>query len=473
MRTKAEPSSMFPARKEISRETLERCQEVNMQRQLQYIYARSPFYRKRFDSAGLAIENIENIDDLRKLPLLSKGELLVDQAENPPYGSRLCVTEEKLAMLILTSGTSGTGQEFYPMTRLDVEFGGSAWANWFYRCGIRKGDPLLLTWPLGTNSGPQGAFLGAYKLGANTLPIAPYDSQSKLKTYMLKFNPAGMLATPAYLSHLTVLCDEIGIDPKEQFPNLKAILIATEAYPVAWAERMEAIWGTRIFELYGNTQQMGLAAGSCESGVLRENGERGCLHLDEWNTVFEVLDRETGEPVEPGEVGELVLTNLYREAAPLVRFRTDDRVRLLKKGGCTCGRPTTTLEAGTVARFDDMIKIRTQNVWPEAVDAIIFNHPEIEEYQGTVKVNERGREIVDVRIEFKAISLPDEAQNQIFNDLKKELRQGVGISMNLIEAPQGSLERFVFKTRRWTDKRKEGLERVLYTSGGARKEQME
>ena len=471
MRTKVGPSSLFPARNEISRETLEQTQVANMQRQLQYVYANSPFYRKRFDSAGLDVENIKSVEDLRKLPLMRKAELLVDQAENPPYGSRLCVAEDKITMLILTSGTSGTGQEVYPMTRLDVEFGGSAWANWFYRCGLRKGDPLLLTWPLGSNSGPQGAFLGAYKLGANTVPIAPYDSQSKLKTYMLKFNPAGMLATPAYLSHLTVLCDEIGVDPKEQFPELKAILIATEAYPVAWAQRMEAIWGTRIFELYGNTQQMGLAAGSCESGILRENGERGCLHLDEWNTVFEVLDRETGEPVDPGEVGELVLTNLYREGAPLVRFRTNDRVRLLNKGECACGRPTATLEAGTVARYDDMIKIRAQNVWPEAVDAIIFKHPEIEEYQGNVSVNERGREVVDVKIEFKTTPLADGAKSQIFNDLLKELRTGVGVSMNFSEAEQGSLERFVFKTRRWTDERKEGLERVLYTSGGARKEQ--
>lgn len=462
---------MFPARAEISRKDLEAAQLANLQRQLDFVYSNSPFYQERFKSVGILPKDVQSINDLRRLPLLDKRELLEDQEKHPPYGSRLSVSEDKIAMLILTSGTSGTGQEVYAMTRMDVEFGGSAWANWYYRCGMRKGDQLLLTWPLGTNSGPQGAFLGSYKLGTNTLPIAPYDSQSKLNTYMLKFNPAGMVVTPAYLSHMTVLCDELGIEPIEQFPNLKAIMIATEAYPISWAERMERIWGARIYELYGNTQQCGLAAGTCETGVLTETGLRGCLHLDEWHTIFEIIDRDTNEPVKPGEEGELVLTNLFREGSPLVRFRTNDRVRLLEHNSCSCGRPTNSLEAGTVARYDDMMKIRAQNVWPEAVDMIIFDHPEIDEYQGRVYLDERGREIVDVQIEFKADPLSEDRKGEILSSLNEELRRGVGVSIGLSEAPQGSLERFVFKTRRWTDERKEGLERVLYTAGGARKEQ--
>ncbi|MFQ5610557.1 MAG: phenylacetate--CoA ligase family protein [Anaerolineae bacterium] len=443
---------------------------ARLKRQLDYVYQCSPFYRMRFDAAGVSPGDVRSLADIRRLPLLTKEDLLADQEGQPPYGARLCVSEDKIAMLILTSGTSGVGQEAYAMTRLDVEFGGSAWTNWYYRCGLRKGDQILLTWPLGTNSGPQGAFLGAYKLGANTLPIAPYDSRSKLQTYLLKFNPAGIVVTPAYLSHLTVLCEELGIDPKQQFRNLKAIMIATEAYPTSWAQRMESIWGTRLYELYGNTQQGGLAAGCCEAGVLTEDGGRGCLHLDEWSTLFEVIDPETHEPVAPGEVGELVLTNLFREGSPLVRFRTKDRVRFLPHTSCTCGRPTDCIEAGTVARYDDMMKIRAQNVWPEAVDSLILAHPEIEEYQGRVYVDDRGREQVEVKIEFKVGLLTEEAKRRLLNNLTAELRRGVGISMDLSEAPAGSLERFVFKTRRWTDERKKGLERVLHTAAGARKE---
>jgi phenylacetate-CoA ligase len=463
-------SPMYPARKGASRETLHHTQMARLKRQLEYVYARSPFYRQRFEEAGISPDDVRTQADIRRLPLLMKQELLLDQEEHPPYGTRLCVSEDKIAMLILTSGTSGVGQEAYAMTRVDVEFGGSAWANWYYRCGMRKGDQLLLTWPLGTNSGPQGAFLGAYKLGANTFSIAPYDSRSKIKTYMLKFNPAGIVVTPAYLSHLTVLCGELGIDPKEQFRSLKAIMIATEAYPIPWVQRMQSIWGARIFELYGNTQQAGLAAGCCESGVLTADDGRGCLHLDEWSTLYEVIDRESGEPVAPGEEGELVLTNLFREGSPLIRFRTNDRVRFLPHTSCTCGRPTDCVEAGTVARYDDMMKIRAQNVWPEAVDSLVFEYPEIEEYQGRVYVDERGREQVDVAVEFKAGTFAEESKQHLLKALTVELRRGVGISMNLSEAPADSLERFVFKTRRWTDERKEGLERVLYTVTGTRKE---
>jgi phenylacetate-coenzyme A ligase PaaK-like adenylate-forming protein len=119
-----------------------------------------------------------------------------------------------------------------------------------------------------------------------------------------------------------------------------------------------------------------------------------------------------------------------------------------------------------------MMKIRAQNVWPEAVDGIVFDHAEIDEYQGRVYLDERGREKVDVLIEFKANPLAGETKSKILSELTMEIRRGIGVSMELSEAPQGSLERFVFKTRRWTDERKEGLERVLYTAGGARKEQI-
>lgn len=461
---------LHPAIDTASRGLLEQIQRTRLQAQLEYVYSHSRFYRQWFDSAGFRPSDSQDLAAFRSLPFLTKKDLLADQATLPPYGSRLCVPEDKINMLILTSGTSGIGQEVYAMTRMDVEFGGSAWADWFYRCGIRKGDPMVLTWPLGTNSGPQGAFLGAYKLGANTLPVAPYDSKSKLQSYMMKFNPAGLLVTPAYLSHMTVLCEEMGIDLKRQFPGLKAIMVATEAYPVSWARQMQEVWGARLFELYGNTQQGGLAAGTCEYGAIHEDGRRGCLHLDEWNCLYEILNPETGEPVHPGEEGELVLTNLFREGSPLVRFRTNDRVRFLGSGACPCGRPTACIEAGTVARYDDMIKIRTQNVWPEAVDATIFAHPEVEEYQSRVFVDDRGREQVDVRVEFKARPLGEEARGRLLEVIAAEIRRNVGVSMTLVEAPSGSLERFVFKTRRWTDERKQGLERVLYTAGGTRKE---
>lgn len=463
-------STLYPKLDTANRAVLEQVQFERLRSQLEYVYARSPFYRQRFQQAGFCPDDLRELADLRRLPLLSKPELLADQQNSPPYGERLCVPSDKIRMLILTSGTSGIGQEAYAMTRMDIEYGGSAWANWFYRCGVRKGDRLLLTWPLGTNSGPQGAFLGGYKVGANVLPIAPYDSETKIRTYMQRFDPVAILATPAYLSHLTILCEEQGLDPKASFPSLRIIMIATEAYPVSWAQKIQAIWGARIHELYGNTQHGGLAAGTCEAGTITEQGSRGCLHMDEWSCLYEVLDPETQEPVEPGAEGELVLTNLFREGSPLVRFRTKDRVRLVPYHACSCGRPTNAIEAGTIARYDDMIKIRTQNVWPEAVDATIFAYPEVEEYQARVYVDEYGKEQVEIKVEFRASAGEADARQRILELAAAELRRNAGVSMCLVEAPAGSLERFVFKTRRWTDERNKGLERVLHTAGGTRKE---
>ncbi|MFQ6014585.1 MAG: phenylacetate--CoA ligase family protein [Anaerolineae bacterium] len=467
-----QPSPMYPHLDTATREELLAVQLKRLKYQMEYVYHNSPFYRRRFDKAKVRPEDIKSADDLRRLPLLTKRDLLEDQAENPPYGSRLCVSEDKINMVILTSGTSGVGQEVYAMTRMDVEFGGSAWTNWYYRCGLRKGDQLLLTWPLGTNSGPQGAFLGAYKLGANAFPIAPYDTKTKIETYMKKFDPVGLLVTPAYLSHLTILCQEMGLEPRKAFPHLKTIMIATEAYPITWAEKMEEVWGAKIHELYGNTQQGGLAAGDCEKGAVYE-GRRGCLHMDEWNTLFEVLGRESGEPVSSGQEGELVLTNLNREGSPLVRFRTEDRVIYLSHKECDCGRPTACLEAGTIARYDDMMKIKTQNVWPEAVDAVIFAYEEVDEYNGRVWVDDRGREQVTISLEFKNIPLADDLKKQRIAQIEEELRRNTGVSMAVEEVPYGTLERFIFKTRRWTDERKKGLERVRHVVGGAKRERID
>ncbi|MBI4320622.1 MAG: phenylacetate--CoA ligase family protein [Chloroflexi bacterium] len=469
MRTPVQRSSMYPHLDCLSREEVESLQLKKLRYQLEYVYQNSSFYRRWLDSHKVHPEDIQKREDIRKLPFMTKKVLLQDQLENPPYGNRLCVSEDKIQMVQLTSGTSGLGQEVYSLTRMDVEYGGSAWARWLYATGLRKGDRFVTTWPLGTNNGPQGAFLGAYKIGANTFPLALYDSKAKLQQYMVRYPPHGLLATPAYLTHLTILCQELGIDPRRDMPDLKAIWLFTEAYPLEWAEKMEEFWNTRIFEGYGSTQQGAVAGGTCERGAVVD-GQRGFIHLDEHGTVYEVLDRETGGPVKSGEEGELVVTNLHREGSPLIRFKSDDRVTFMSHEECSCGRPFVALQAGTIARYDDMIKMKVQNVWPEAVDAVVFSFEEVEEYNGRVFVDDRGREEIDLLVEFKNRPQDEASKKQRMAAMSEEVRRVIGVTMNVREAPHGSLERFIFKTRRWTDERRKGLERVKYTVGSTKQE---
>jgi phenylacetate-CoA ligase len=148
---------------------------------------------------------------------------------------------------------------------------------------------------------------------------------------------------------------------------------------------------------------------------------------------------------------------------PLIRFRSNDRVRLLPSGLCDCGRTSRFLwEVGTVSRYDDMIKIKATNVWPQTVDDAVFSFEQIEEYQGRVFITEDGQEVAMVNVEFKKASIDDKARSDILKTLHNNIKEKTQVTMKVEEVPSGTLPRFEYKARRWTDERIKGLERVKY-----------
>jgi phenylacetate-CoA ligase len=199
---------------------------------------------------------------------------------------------------------------------------------------------------------------------------------------------------------------------------------------------------------------------SCERGVL-DSGQRGHLHIDQRRNFVEILDPDTLDPVEPGDEGEVVLTSLFREAFPVIRFRTRDRVRL-HATPCACGRTGPSLVAGSASRYDDMIKIRGQNLYPAAVDDIVLGHPDVEEYQARVFLNERGEEQVTLQLEWRPDRAPavDEERGQL-DAIEREIRDNVNIRMSIMAVPPMTLLRYDFKVRRWTDDRMADNESVV------------
>src|SRR5690606_26256010 len=157
-------------------------------------------------------------------------------------------------------------------------------------------------------------------------------------------------------------------------------------------------WGFTLHEGYGSTQGAGFICSTTERGVVGKDGGRGAMQCFDWHVIVEVIDPETGAHVEPGEFGEVVLTNLDIEGSPVVRFRTGDRVRLLPAGSAGNGRSWTCIESGTIGRYDDMMKIRGNNVWPSAVDIAVFAQPEVAEYVGRVFVDDKARTEVVVKV---------------------------------------------------------------------------
>ena len=445
----------------MSREELKRLQFEKTKETLESAYYNSDFYRKLFDKAKVKPEAFKTLEDIARFPFIDKQDLIKDQEENPPFGRRVCVPPDDLRRVNLTSGTSGMGQEVHCHDEDAIWASNASTASHFAAIGLEKGDLSALLYPLGTMTGGMLSYEALRIFGATPIPMAVFNTNQKIDM-MKRFNVHHILSTPAYLTRITSIVMEQGLDPKEEFPRLMGITLSTEPFSVPWALRMEEIWGTVLHDIYGSTQLNLNYAVTCKYGVVPD-GEFGYYHLTDYFALVEVLDKETDKPVKYGEWGEPVVTTFSRKAMPLIRFRSNDRVRLLPPGLCDCGRDCSAIwEVGTISRYDDMIKIKATNVWPQTVDEAVFSFEEIDEYNGRVYIGEGGQEIAKVCVEFKKTPLDDQVKGDILRNLSGKIKEATQVTMKLEEVPHGTLPRFEYKVRRWNDERVEGLERVKY-----------
>ncbi len=447
----------------MPREQLKAAQFARVQQFLHKLYRENGFYRRKMEQANVTPDQIKSMDDFRALiPFSTKLELLDDQKAHPPYGLRLgSVPLSDLRMSQTTTGTSGIGQETYGLTQSDVELIARCVYTHYYWIGCQPGDVCALTFPLNTGSAGQCSIAGYQYGGLNGIPLGSYDTQNKLK-FMKVFPPHHIMTAPAYLTRLMVVMQEQGLKPRTEWPDLKAITVATEAFPASWAEEVQKFFGVPLHEMYGSTQQGSYIGYSCGQGGAVRNGEHGALHLMEYWTLWEQIDPETGRQVEPGQQGEAVITTFSREASPLLRFRTGDKVTLLPHDSCPCGRPVDCLEVGAISRYDDMIKIKASNIWPATIDNIVLTQAECDEYNARVIVDEAGRERVLVKIAFKKECADSALKASLLEQMTIAIKRATDVTMELEEVPFDGVERFEWKPRRWTDERRKGLETVKY-----------
>jgi phenylacetate-CoA ligase len=439
----------------MARDQLLDLQERRLTAQVRRCYERIPYYRARWPRE---VANCASLAHFRRnVPFTTKESLLVDQEA---LAERIASPGSRVFSYHLTSGTTGMGQEVHPLTHFDHEAMSSTWLYHSYWAGLEVGDRVCFTFPVGLQTGGLWSDSAAQRMAHHGIHLAPYGTEKKVE-YMLRFQPHAMIIAPSYLTRLSSVVVDQGLDPRRAFTQLKSFFIAGESYPIEWAEQMIDLWGVNISEWYG-TMQGGLnLAFSCEQGVLH-NGGRGTLHCMEHRVLCEILDPNTDEPVSAGDEGELVMTSLFREAFPVMRFRTGDRVRLIERP-CACGRPFAGIEAGTVARYDDMMKIRGQNLWPQAVDSILLSSPDVEEYQGVVLYDDDGHERVEVSLEFAAdCPLAPSEREAYLHEAQRRIKGQLNVSMALREVQHMSLPRYEFKVRRWDDRRREGRQVVRY-----------
>jgi phenylacetate-CoA ligase len=445
----------------LSSEDLRNLQFEKSRQTLERAYHQSAFYRQRFDKANVKPDDFKTLEDIARFPFIDKQDLIKDQEQNPPFGCRVCVAPEKIRRINLTSGTSGMGQEVHCHEEESIWAANASTACHFAAIGLKEGDLSAVLYPLGTMTGGMLSYEGLRIFGATPLALAVFNTNQKIDT-MKRFDVHHILTTPTYLSRITSICMEQGLTPSKTFPRIKGITLSTEPFPVAWALKMEEIWDTVIHDIYGSTQLNLNYAITCKYGAVPD-GQFGFYHLADYFALVEILDKDSDQPVADGEWGEPVVTTFSRSAMPLIRFRSNDRVRRLPHDLCDCGRTSRALwEVGTVARYDDMIKIKATNVWPQTVDEAVFSFDEIEEYNGRVFIDENGQEIAKVSFEFKKAALDAKDKSAILHRLGGKIKEMTQVSMQLEEVPYGTLPRFEYKVRRWTDERIEGLERVKY-----------
>ena len=428
---------------------------------LERVYHKSAFYKELFDREKVKPGDFKKLEDIRRFPFIDKQDLVKDQQENPPFGRRVCLPPDEIRRINVTSGSSGMGQELHCHDEGAIHAANASTASHFAAIGLEKGDVSALLYPLGTMTGGMLSYEALRVFGAVPLPLAVFNANQKIDM-MQRFGARHILTTPAYLARITSLCMEQNLDPQRIFNGLRGITLSTEPFSVPWALQMEEIWGTTLHDIYGSTQLNLNYAITCKYGVVPD-GDYGWYHLTDHYALVEVLDKETNEPVKYGEWGEPVVTTFSREAMPLVRFRSNDRVKVLPPDLCDCGRTSRALwEVGTISRYDDMIKIKATNVWPQTVDEIVFSFDEIDEYNGKVFITGEGQEVAKISVEFKRMPMDAERKSAILKKLSQKVKEATQVTMMIEEVPFGTLARFEYKARRWTDERIKGLERVKY-----------
>ena len=405
--------------------------------QIAYLWSRSAFYREKLSSAGIAsATEAGRLGEIASLPLTEKHEIRATCTEENPIGSHLCVPGSEIVRIYSTSGTTGT-PSYIPLTAADLENWVVGSARSYAASGVSAGQRLVSTYA----SGPfvAGAALSAFdRLGVCHVPVGTGNS-ARLVQAIERLRPEVAVLTPSYAAYIIEWAAERELDLSSS--SVERVLVAGEpgGGEPAFREKLQAGWGARVTEAMG-IGDIGVSLwGECEAQDGMHLGARGFVHP-------ELIDPETGAAVEmaDGATGELVLTHLRHQAAPLLRFRTRDHVQV-RTATCECGR--TGPRVRCIGRTDDMLIVRGVNVFPSAVREVVAAFgPQV---SGHILVKPRA---------------PGVKQDPPL-PVSVELARGVGGAQDLIEAisdqlratlvvqtevelvPWGSLERSEYKSR--------------------------
>ena len=427
-----------PERECMDRDELRQLQLEQLQATLSRVYMNVPFYRKKFDELSIDPDEFRSLADIRKLPFTTKNDL----RDNYPYGL-FAVPLREVVRIHASSGTTGMST-VVGYTKNDIK----TWSNLVARVltagGVTKDDVVQIAFGYSLFTGGFGLHYGAERIGASVIPISSGNTARQIKI-MQDFKSTALVCTPSYASLIADTIQEMGININSL--SLKYGLFGAEP----WSEKMRQEIQDKLkiiaTDNYGLSEVMG-------PGVAGECLERNGLHINEDHFYVELIDPETLEPVPAGEVGELVITTLTKEAFPVIRFRTRDLTRLMPEP-CPCGRKTIRM-LRVQGRTDDMLIIRGVNVFPSQIENVLMSIEGTEPHYQIVVDRKGALDDVTVMVEVSESIFFDEMkkQNELIETIKKRLSSELNISVNVKLVEKKSLERTEGKAKRVIDNRK-------------------
>ncbi|KAB2951193.1 phenylacetate--CoA ligase [Heliorestis acidaminivorans] len=421
----------------MEREALKRLQLQRLKETLHRVYDKVPYYRQRFDKAGVHPEDLKSLEDIKIFPFTTKDDL----RENYPFGL-FAVPKKDIVRLHASSGTTGK-PVVGAYTQKDLENWSEMIARIVTMAGVTSEDTAQIAFNYGLFTGGFGLHYGLEKAGCTIVPASAGNTQKQLML-MQDFETTVLVCTPTYALHMAEEAREMGIDPTKL--PLRIGLFGSEPWSEGIRRQIEKDWSIQATDNYGLTELMG-------PGVAGECGALDGLHIQEDHFFVEVIDPDTGEVKGPGEEGELVFTSLSKEAFPVIRYRTKD-ISMLNDSPCSCGRTNVRMKRVT-GRTDDMLIIRGVNVFPSQIESVLMEIKGVAPHYLLIVDRQGYLDTLEVHVELEEAYFQDAYRELeiLTANIRQQLKNVLSVSAKVRLVEPRSLERTVGKAKRIIDKR--------------------
>ena len=423
-----------PELETIDRDELRSRQEELLRRQVARCHERSALYRSKLAEAGAEPGDVRGLDDLARLPVVTKEELRADQRAHPPFGTFAVADPSEFRELHPSTGTTGTPVNTIWSAR-DVETITAVTARTLWQFGVRPGDVLQNAFAYGLWVAGMSCHYAGARIGCLVVPTGTGIPTQRQIEFLSGVGSTVIVATPSYGLHIAEGLRERSIDPADLPLRLGCFGGEAGAENPSTRAKLEAGLGIEAFDYYGLAEVGPTFASECEA--------KAGIHFAEDYVVVECLDPDTRRPIPEGELGVLVFTHLTREASPVIRYWSNDYARLATER-CACGRTHVRAVGGIVGRHDDLVVFKGAKFYPSQVERVVRSFPELSD-EFRIEVDAGGGTLVErctVVCELRAEDAGVEPR------LVRALRSELGVTPALRLEPYGSLERFAFKAQR-------------------------